>query len=149
MRHAPARCAALLLGLAACAAPPPLPAPPGAEAADWGQARRVEVVLDEYVFRPERLVLRAGEPVVLRLVNRGSWGHDFTAPGFFATAATRPGDPAAAALRAAGGAIDVPAGAAREVALLPLQPGTYPLDCERPLHSMSGMTGDIVVEPPG
>jgi uncharacterized cupredoxin-like copper-binding protein len=142
--------ALVLLALAACAAPPPLAAPAGdrAAAVDWSQARVVEIALDEYAFRPERIILRAGEPVRLRLANTGARAHDFTAPAFFANAATRPGDAAGPALRAAGGSVDVPAGGMREVALLPLAPGTYPLDCDKPLHGMFGMAGEIVVTPP-
>lgn len=141
----------LLLALAACAAPPPLADPAGERAAavDWSQARLVEVTLDEYAFRPERITLRAGEPVRLRLANAGARAHDFTAPAFFAAAATRPGDAAGPALRAAGGSVDVPAKGMREIALLPLKPGSYPLDCDKPLHGMFGMTGEIVVTPPG
>ena len=139
--------APLLLG--ACTGPPAQPGPAAPAGVAWAEARPVEVTLDEYAFRPERLALRVGEPVRLRLVNAGARAHDFTAPGFFASAATRPGDAAAAALRAAGGSLDVPAGTTREVTLLPLQPGTWPLDCDKPLHGMFGMTGEIVVTPPG
>ena len=138
-------------GAAGCApsrAPQPA-GPPGGEAAaaaaDWGRAERVEVVMDEYAFRPSRIALRQGQPTLLRVVNRGARSHDFTAPAFFAAAATRPGDPAAAAVRAKGGSVDVPAGEAREIALLPLAAGRFPLDCEKPLHAMFGMEGEIVV----
>ena len=142
--------ALMLLALAACTAPPPLTEPVGdrSAAVDWSQAQLVEIALDEYAFRPERITLRAGEPVRLRLVNAGARAHDFTAPAFFAAAATRPGDAGGPALRAAGGSVDVPAGGVREVAVLPLAPGTYPLDCDTPLHGMFGMTGEIVVTPP-
>ena len=136
-----------MLALGACAGPSPL-AQRDAPATDWSRARVIEIALDEYAFKPERITLRAGEPVRLRLANAGARGHDFTAPAFFAAAATRPGDAAGAALRAAGGSVDVPAGEAREIALLPLAPGTYLLDCDKPLHGMFGMTGEIVVVPP-
>ncbi len=139
--------ALLLLALGACAAPPPL-AERQSAAVDWSRAPVVGISLDEYAFRPERITLRAGEPVRLRLTNAGARRHDFTAPAFFAAAATRPGDAAGAALRAAGGSVDVPAGEAREVDVLPLAAGTYPLDCDKPLHGMFGMTGEIVVAPP-
>lgn len=114
---------------------------------DWSRARPIEVVLDEYAFQPDRITLRVAEPVLLRLINRGARPHDFTAPGFFARVATRPGDAMAARLRAAGGTVDVPAGGAREVLLVPLAAGTWPLDCDKPLHGMFGMTGEIVVSP--
>lgn len=144
--------------LAGCAAPPAMPAvssppatpavssPPAASApagTDWARAAIVEVALDEYAFRPERLALRQGQPVVLRLVNRGARAHDFTAPGFFAAAALRPGDRLDAA-----GSIEVPAGRTREIALIPLAAGSFPVDCEKPLHAMFGMTGEVVVAPP-
>jgi uncharacterized cupredoxin-like copper-binding protein len=144
-----AAAAALTLALAGCARSPQTEAGPAAPAGlDWAGAPAVEVALDEYAFHPERLALRQGQPVVLRLVNRGDRAHDFTAPAFFASAATRPGDPVAAALRAAGGSVDVPAGQVREVALVPLAAGSYPVDCEKPLHGLFGMTGEVVVAPP-
>jgi len=136
-----------LLALAACAAPPPVVAGPEAPGTDWAAAETREIRLDEYAFAPERIALAAGRPVRLRLVNRGARPHDFTAPAFFAAAATPPGDPVALALRAAGGSVDVPAGAVREVVVLPLRAGTYPLDCDKPLHGMFGMTGEIAVAP--
>src|SRR5918998_1536952 len=154
MQPPPRTAAAIALavwGAAGCApsrAPQPA-GPPGGEAAaaaaDWGRAERVEVVMDEYAFRPSRIALRQGQPTLLRVVNRGARPHDFTAPAFFAAAAPRPGDPAAAAVRAKGGSVDVPAGEAREIALLPLAAGRFPLDCEKPLHAMFGMEGEIVV----
>lgn len=135
--------------LAGCAAPPAMPAVSATPAAsapagtDWARAAVVEVALDEYAFRPERLALRQGQPVVLRLVNRGARAHDFTAPGFFAAAALRPGDRLDAA-----GSVEVPAGRTREIALIPLAAGSFPVDCEKPLHAMFGMTGEVVVAPP-
>jgi uncharacterized cupredoxin-like copper-binding protein len=147
----PTAALALAVAAAGCAAPrPPQTAgPPGGEAtaaaADWAGAQRVEVVMDEYAFRPSRVALRQGQPTLLRVVNRGARPHDFTAPTFFVAAATRPGDPAAAAMRAKGGSVDVPAGEAREIALVPLAAASFPLDCEKPLHTMFGMEGEVVV----
>jgi len=42
-----------------------LAAPAPAQQPDWSQARRVEVVLASFEYRPEDLRLRAGEPVIL------------------------------------------------------------------------------------
>jgi uncharacterized cupredoxin-like copper-binding protein len=143
----------LLLGSAACAGPPrPAAGPPGDErvvaAADWTRAEIVDVALDEYNFRPGRLALRENRPYRLRLVNRGARAHDFTAPAFFQTAALRGGDSVAADIRAKGGSVDVPAGQTREVALVPLRSGSYPLECRKPLHDIFGMEGEITVAPP-
>ena len=146
----PRGCAAVLFVLlGACAGKAPLADPPGAATADWSRARTVDVLLDEYHIWPHRIDLVAGRPVLLRVTYRGFLPHDFTASDFFAAAATRPGDLAGAALRGAGGTLDVPAGEWREVPLVPLAAGVYPLDCDKPLHEMFGMTGEIVVTPPG
>jgi len=32
-----------------------------------------------------------------------------------------------------------------ELAVLPLTPGSFPLECVKPLHAMFGMEGEIVV----
>lgn len=147
--------AALLALVMGCAAPPPRSAPvsaaaeQAARAADWSTAPRLEVTMDEFAFRPERILLRQGQPVVLRFVNTGARPHDFTAPGFFAAVAFRPGETLGTAIRAARGSVDVPAGQSREVAVLPLAAGTYAVECDKPLHTLFGMTGEIVVGPPG
>jgi len=140
----------LPLGLVACgtAAPlrPPEDAAGRAAAADWAAAETVTVVLDDYAFRPADLLLRAGRPVRLRFVNEGVRPHDWTSPGFFRAVETRPDDAAASRVLAAGGSVDVPAGGAVEVAVLPLAPGRHEVECRRPLHAMLGMTGRVVVE---
>ena len=55
----------------------------------------VEVRLSNFDFTPETIRLRAGEPVVLHLVNSARGGHNFSAPEFFAAASgvSRPGRP--------------------------------------------------------
>jgi uncharacterized cupredoxin-like copper-binding protein len=140
---------ALFLLPAACAGRTPIVPEDGATrraaSANWGAARIVTVALDDYAFRPERIELRAGQPVRLRLANEGSRAHDFTASAFFRSVAIRPGDPLGTPLLVAGGSVDVPAGETREVALLPLTPGEYELTCVKPLHAVLGMSGRIVV----
>ncbi len=138
----------LLLLLASCAAPPAVEAPPGAAeraaATDWSRAADFTLTLDEFEFAPAQFALRAGLPVKLRLVNAGTRAHDFTSPEFFSAVALRPQD--AAAVLAAGGSVEVPAGQARELYLLPMTPGFYLYDCEKPLHASLGMRGRITVE---
>lgn len=143
-----------LLWLPACVKPPrrevaapPAGEPEAAATADWTRAEAMEVALDEYNFRPGRLALREGQPYLLRLVNRGARPHDFTAPAFFQAAALRHPDPVTAELRAKGGSVDVPAGASRDVALVPLRSGSFPLECRKPLHELFGMEGEITVAP--
>ena len=103
-------------------------------------ARTVEVRLSNFDYGPREIRLRAGEPVVLRLVNSSGGGHDFSAPAFFAAARV---DAGAALVR--GGTIEVPSRQSVSVRLIPTR-GTYRLRCTHTLHSAFGMRGHIVVE---
>src|SRR4051812_25845827 len=49
-------------------------------------AGTVEINLSNFDFTPSTIRLRAGEPVVLHLVNSAHGGHNFAAPEFFAAA---------------------------------------------------------------
>lgn len=121
--------ALLLAGSAASAGPDP------------GGAAIVEVRLSSFDFSPETIRLRAGEPVVLHLVNSGRGGHNFSAPQFFAAATLAPGQ--AALVRR--GTIEVPSRRSVQVRLVPAR-GRYPLRCTHTLHTVLGMRGEIVVE---
>jgi plastocyanin len=85
--------------------------------------------------------LRAGVPVVLRLQNSASGGHNFSAPQFFAAAKI---DPASTA-HVVNGAVEVPKHGVVEVALVP-SAGRYPLKCTHSLHAAFGMKGTILVD---
>jgi len=110
--------------------PPALPAQPS--------ARTVEVQLSNFDFAPNAIRLRAGEPIVLRLVNSGRGGHDFAAAEFFAAAAGVSGP-------VSEGRVEVPGRQSAEVRLTPAR-GRYRLRCTHMLHSTFGMTGEIIVE---
>jgi plastocyanin len=103
-------------------------------------ARTVHVQLSSFKFRPQTLRLRAGEPIVLHLVNTGSGGHNFVAPRFFAAARVAPESSG----RINRGGIEVPSRSAVDVRLIPAR-GTYRLRCTHTLHSTFGMRGSIVV----
>lgn len=125
-----------LVPLCAAAA---LGAPAAAQAPDWSHARRVEVSLSNFSFAPKTIHLRAGQPVVLHLVNTASGGHDFTAPAFFAAARIR------APQGVKGGSVELRAHQIADVALVP-KAGRYPLKCGHMFHKTFGMTGEIVVD---
>ena len=108
-------------------------------AQDWGHARTVDIRLSSFRFTPETIQLRAGEPVILRLTNSSSGGHDFSAPEFFARASV-----AAGAASIEEGEIDVPSHRTVVVRLVPAR-GNYRLRCTHLLHSTFGMRGRIVV----
>ncbi len=112
--------------------------PAALPAQDAARPRTVEVQLSSFAFGPETIRLRAGQPVVLHLVNSGRGGHNFSAPEFFAAATARSG-----AIR--NGAVEVPSRQSVDIRLTPAR-GTYRLRCTHILHSTFGMRGRIVVE---
>jgi uncharacterized cupredoxin-like copper-binding protein len=127
-------------GLAGCAAAPP----PGPNV-DAGPAAagttQITVALSDFAFTPDHIVLHAGTPVRLRLVNESGGGHDFSAPALFAKSSFTDG------AAPANGRIEVAAHQTADVTLTPRVPGTYPLECTHFLHAMFGMTGEIQVVP--
>jgi uncharacterized cupredoxin-like copper-binding protein len=102
------------------------------------RVRTVEVRLSSFDFEPETIRLAAGEPVVLRLVNAGRGGHNFSAPQFFAAAGHVSGP-------VRRGAVEVPSRATVDIRVVP-RPGRYRLRCTHTLHSDFGMTGEILVQ---
>lgn len=128
----------LALCVAACAASA-LFAVAAAAQPDWSHAQRVEVKLASFSYTPSTIHLRAGQPVVLHLVNVASGGHDFAAREFFAASTLR--DPGAVDR----GRVDLGGHESRDIALVP-RAGRYPLRCTHTFHKMFGMTGQIVVD---
>lgn len=116
-------------------------APAAAAEPDWSHAARVEVQLSSFKFTPATIHLRAGQPVLLHLVNAGSGGHDFTARDFFAAAAVRAGD----AAFVHDGSVSLGGHQSRDIALVP-PAGHYALKCTHAFHRMMGMAGEIVVD---
>ena len=113
----------------------PLPAP--AQPAP----RTVEVRLTSFDFTPAEIRLAAGQPVVLRLINLGRGGHNFSAPQFFAASQI----PAGQNVAIRNGTIEVPSRQTVTVRLTPAR-GNYPLRCTHTLHTAFGMRGRIIVE---
>jgi plastocyanin len=109
-----------------------------AAAQDAPPPRTVEVRLSSFDFTPSTLRLRAGQPVLLHLVNTGNGGHNFAAPQFFAAAHGVSG-------AVSRGAVEVPGHGSVDVRLTPAR-GRYRLKCTHTLHSTFGMRGEIVVE---
>jgi uncharacterized cupredoxin-like copper-binding protein len=102
---------------------------------------RVEITLANFKFTPSAITLRAGQPVTLHFENKGSGGHDFTAPQFFKAATM---DAATRAKLGKKGRIDLGAGESADVTLTP-KAGTYKVKCGHFLHAGFGMTGTITV----
>src|SRR3954468_7370408 len=90
-------------------------AAPAAAAPDWAHAARAEVKLASFSFTPSTIHLRAGQPVVLHLVNVASGGHDFGAPAFFEAADVRAEDRG----KIDDGSVDLHGRQSADVALVP------------------------------
>jgi uncharacterized cupredoxin-like copper-binding protein len=100
----------------------------------------VNVVMIDYRFQPDHLVLQHGVPYRLHLENHGKETHEFTAPTFFA--ASKIGNPDV--LNREHSEIVMQPGDAKDLFLTPGPPGTYDLRCAD--HDWNGMTGGITVQ---
>jgi len=90
-------------------------------------ARQIRVQAGEFVFDPSRLEIQNGEPVNIRLSNRGALLHDFTIEGLDFRLVARPGERSIGGLEAA-------------------EAGSYRFVCTVPGHAEAGMVGTLVVK---
>lgn len=111
--------------------------PAGAQAP---QPAVVAVTMANFKFEPNVVQLRAGQPIVLHLVNNAGGGHSFSAPEFFAAARIEPRSQPLVHE----GKVEVPKHSAVDLALTPAA-GQYPLKCTHTLHAAFGMKGTIIV----
>ena len=101
-------------------------------------ARTVEISLSNFDFTPSTIRLRAGQPVVLHLVNTAHGGHNFAAPEFFAAASGVSGP-------VTNGKVEVHGNQSVDVHVTPAR-GHYHLRCTHTMHTAFGMSGEIEVE---
>jgi uncharacterized cupredoxin-like copper-binding protein len=101
-------------------------------------ARTVEITLSNFDFTPSTIRLRAGEPIVLHLVNTAHGGHNFAAPEFFAAASGVSGP-------VTGGKVELHGNLSVDVHVTPAR-GHYHLRCTHTMHTAFGMSGEIEVE---
>jgi plastocyanin len=104
------------------------------------KAQSLDVVLTDFAFTPQNLHMRQGQAYTLRFVNRGSGGHNFSAPAFFAAARINPADAGAIA----GGKVELGRDQSRTLRLVPAA-GRYDVTCTHFLHAGFGMVGSITV----
>ena len=101
-------------------------------------AQSVEIDLSNFDFTPSTIRLRAGEPVVLHLVNTAHGGHNFAAPEFFAAASGVSGP-------VTDGKVELHGAQSVDVHVTPAR-GHYHLRCTHTMHTAFGMSGEIEVE---
>jgi uncharacterized cupredoxin-like copper-binding protein len=101
------------------------------------EAKVIDVVLDSYTIKPERIVVKANEPVTLKLRNDATFiPHNLVVKAPDAGIDFR---------------VDVRAGKTGEVTFTPTKAGTYEMYCDKepPIgksHREKGMHGTLVVE---
>ncbi len=115
-------------------------------AADWDAKETITIELAEMSFTPKDIVLEAGLPYVLEIVNVGTEKHEFAAEDFMRTVATRKAETGESEVKVPFFTeIEVFAGKTAELFLIPLIPGEYELLCEIEGHFEQGMFGTITV----
>jgi nitrosocyanin len=91
-------------------------------------AQKVSVVAKEFTYTPNRLTVKAGQPVQLVLENKGVIEHDFVIDAFKVKMGT------------------IQPGKTGTVTFTPKAKGTFPFYCSVPGHKEAGMTGTLVVQ---
>lgn len=110
------------------------------------KAKTVELDLGEMYFKPKNLALEAGQPYVVKLVNKGKVKHEFTADKFFRSAAIRKVESEHSEVKAPYlSEIEVLAGKTVELFVIPVTTGTFETVCEIKGHKEAGMVGTITV----
>lgn len=111
------------------------------QSVDWSNAETVTITLSSFEFTPETIEIGHGRPYRLVFVNRSSGGHNFVAREFFRTAQM----PAEDRSRLDRGRIELDGGERAEVRVFVAEPGRYDVHCSHFMHSVFGMTGDLIV----
>ena len=117
----------------------------------WG-AKAVKVKIEagengaKMFFKPTNLVLKAGTPYEIELVNTGKEKHEYAAEKLFPTMALRKaqdafGEYTVVLLKEA----EVKPGQKLELFVIPTKPGTFKIVCAIPGHEKAGMVGTVTV----
>ena len=117
-------------------------------AADWGNATRVEILLDDYFYQPENLVFEPEHAYILTVKNVGSTRHDISGEQFFSNIVVKQIRHRGLTVNAYHvESIHVPAGGEVDVWLVARKTGEFPFICKSPGHLMEGMEGLLTVKP--
>lgn len=115
-------------------------AAPASAAPDWRGSRQYDVLLSSFDIQPEKIELKAGEPVRLRFINNSTIPHSFSAKDFFRSGEVRPRD----RRLISSGKIEVQPGDEREIVIVP-RAGRYDAHCGSLYHRVLGMAAGITV----
>ena len=108
----------------------------------------VDVILQEYSYNPSKLKFQTDMPYKIRILNKGTEKHYFTAEEFFKAIATRKVQSNADGEIKAPyfSALEVFPGRSLDLYFVPVKKGTYKLHCPIEGHETKGMHGTIVIE---
>ena len=121
------------------------------KAARWDEMETVTIELTEHDYDPKNVKFKANMPYRLVIKNTGEKDHYYTATEFFKSVAWRK----AMTPRPYGGELKAPYFTAVEVFkktgvmelfFVPLEKGTFPVECTIDDHKEKGMVGTITVE---
>lgn len=152
VRHLPllAGAAALVTLVAACGGSSPSAATAnGGDEATLGEARTVEVAMEDIKFDQTTLTVKTGETIDFRFVNDGKVPHDAFIGDVDAqmehdAEMAEMGDASGHPMEEA--AIVVQPGDSGELSYTFSEPGTYQVGCHQPGHYAAGMKIDVTVE---
>jgi plastocyanin len=118
----------LVLFAAACAATVTgQAAPPAAP----GKAQQVTLDATSYAFRPNKIAIKAGQPVDLMVNNLSGTTHNLTVLN---TKGFKVVD------------VDIPPHTTRKASFIPIEPGKYKFYCDTFFHDTLGMSGEFNAE---
>jgi uncharacterized cupredoxin-like copper-binding protein len=123
-----------------------------ANSADLSQQDPIEIVVElgtqdgGLVFTPNALTFQAGKLYKLVLVNQSKSQHYFSALRFAAAVWTRKVEVEGAEIKGAIREIEVLPGGQAAWFIVPVQAGTFELQCTVPGHAEAGMIGEIMIE---
>ena len=101
---------------------------------DTQSSGAASIVLEDLRFSPNQLNATVGEPITVRLTNRGLERHDLNFPSLHMP-------------RLAGVESILEPGESRSITLRFDEPGTHTFICTLPGHAAAGMTGAVFVRP--
>ena len=117
------------------------PAVVSAQSTNWAEVETVTVTLSSFEFAPETIQIEQGQAYRFIFVNNSSGGHNFVARDFFRVAEIAAED----RMKLDNGRIEIESGESVEVRVMITEPGRYDVHCSHFMHSVFGMTGDIIV----
>ena len=116
-------------------------------AADWKNVTKIEMLLHDYYYEPEELVLEPGKAYILSIKNVGETRHDIAGESFFSNIVVKQIRNKSIAVNAYHiESIHVPINSEVDVWMVTRSAGTFPFICSAPDHLHEGMEGVLTIK---